>query len=190
MPSKVWDEVTNFSKTWTAVPFSSSPLNDECNYFNPCRDYSERGLWTLDDTKNKPSTGIALIPLLLSIQGPISKSDKMSYHKGSWNLDATRLVVLIVALPWNLTGTSAAVLLSTLSNFRVTRQYQIQIPWLWDFAWFYNKTFYWILRQDLGLQTGRVSTFVSSEGICKNEIGNNGLPEPMLTQIYITILHH
>ena len=57
----------------------------------------------------------------------------MSYYKVLWNLEATRLVVLIVPLAWNLTDTSAAVLLRSLPNFRVTWQYQIQISWLWDF---------------------------------------------------------
>ena len=58
-----------------------------------------------------------------SALGPVSISDKTSYRKILWSLEATRSVVEIIASLWNLTGTSAAVLLMCLSNFRVAGQF-------------------------------------------------------------------
>ena len=43
-------------------------------------------------------------------QGPVSISDKTSYRKISWSLEAARFVFRIVRSLWNLTGTSAAML--------------------------------------------------------------------------------
>ena len=42
-------------------------------------------------------------------QGPVSISNKKSYHKILWSLEAVRLVVWTIVSLWNLTGTSAAV---------------------------------------------------------------------------------
>ena len=79
--------------------------------------------------------------------GPVSICDKPAYHKISWHFKAMRLVVWIIALLWNLPGTSASLLLRYLSIFRVIVQFGIQILWLWDFARSYNKTSYQILKQ-------------------------------------------
>ena len=54
-------------------------------------------------------------------QGLVLISDKTSYRKISWSLEATRLVFRIVRLLWNLTGTSAALLPRRLSYFRAIR---------------------------------------------------------------------
>ena len=53
--------------------------------------------------------------------GPVSISDKTSYCKISQSLEATRFVFRIVRSFWNLTGTSAAVLPTWLSNFKAIR---------------------------------------------------------------------
>ena len=42
--------------------------------------------------------------------GLYSLSGKTSYRQISWSLEATRLGVIIIALLWNLTGSSAAAL--------------------------------------------------------------------------------
>ena len=55
------------------------------------------------------------------VRGPVSISDKTSYHKISWNLEAARFVLRIVRSLWNLTGTSAAVLPRRLSNCKAIR---------------------------------------------------------------------
>ena len=51
---------------------------------------------------------------------PVSISDKLSYRKITWCPQAAKLVVWIIALLWNMTGVSAALLLMSLSNFRFT----------------------------------------------------------------------
>ena len=56
---------------------------------------------------------------MTGMQGPISISDKMLYHKISQSLEAARLVFRIVRSLWNLTGASAAALPMFLSNFKV-----------------------------------------------------------------------
>ena len=56
-------------------------------------------------------------------QVPVSISDKTSYRKISWSLEAARLVVWIIASLWNLAGTSATVLPMSLSNFRAIGLY-------------------------------------------------------------------
>ena len=67
-------------------------------------------------------------------------TDKMSYRKISWSLEAARLVVQIIASLWNLTGTPGAVLPMCLSNFRAIGQFYIQISRLRDFRRSYIKT--------------------------------------------------
>ena len=64
----------------------------------------------------------------------------MSYHKILWGLEAARLIVWIIILPWNLTGTSAAMLPRYLSNFRAIAQFWIQILRLQDLTKSYIKT--------------------------------------------------
>ena len=51
-------------------------------------------------------------------QGLYSLSCKTSYRQISWNLEATRLGVIIITALWNLTGISAALLPRCLSNFK------------------------------------------------------------------------
>ena len=62
-------------------------------------------LYKVQNTKssNMPSE-FWLMPAS-NIQGPLSISDKTSYHKFQWSLKATRFVFRIVQSPWNLTGT-------------------------------------------------------------------------------------
>ena len=59
------------------------------------------------------------------ILGPVSTSDKTSHRKISWSLEAARLVLEIIVLLWNLTGTSAALLPRCLSNFKKIVQFSI-----------------------------------------------------------------
>ena len=80
--------------------------------------------------------------------GPRSISDKTSYHKISWSLEAARLKVEIIASLWNLEGTSVAPLPRCLSNFKAIVQLWIQISRLRDLAISYNKTSYRILKRD------------------------------------------
>ena len=56
----------------------------------------------------------------------------MTYRKISWSLGATRLVAEIIASLWHLTGTSAALLPTCVSNFRAIGQVEVQILWLPD----------------------------------------------------------
>ena len=78
--------------------------------------------------------------------GPVSISEKTSYHKISWSLEAARLVFRIVRSLWNLTGTSAALLPMCLSIFKAIRQ-SIPISGLRDFTRPYDKTSFRILRR-------------------------------------------
>ena len=64
--------------------------------------------------------------------GPVSISNKTSYCKISWSLEAARLVVYIITSLWHLTGTSAALLPMCLSNFRAIGRFWIQISRLRD----------------------------------------------------------
>ena len=78
--------------------------------------------------------------------GPVSMSDKTSYRRISWSLEAARLVVWIVASFWDLAGTSAALLLLRCwSNFKAIGQFWIQISRLRNFTRFYYKILvgYW-----------------------------------------------
>ena len=53
--------------------------------------------------------------------GPISISDKTSYCKITWSIEAARFVFRIVRSLWNLSGTSAAVLPTCLPNPKAMR---------------------------------------------------------------------
>ena len=83
-------------------------------------------------------------------QGPVSISEKMSFHKISLSLEAAKFVFRIVRSLWNLTGTSAAVLPMCLSNFKAIQQFKVSISWLRDFTRSYEKTSFRILRQGPG----------------------------------------
>ena len=51
-------------------------------------------------------------------QGPVSICDRSSYRKNSWSLEAARFDFRIVQSLWNLTGSSAALLPKSLSDFK------------------------------------------------------------------------
>ena len=89
-------------------------------------------------------------PVITGKLGPVSISEKMSYRKISWSLEAARFVFGIVRSLWNLTGTSAAVLPMCLSNFKAMRQFEVPISWLRDFTRSYVKTSFRILRRGPG----------------------------------------
>ena len=55
------------------------------------------------------------------IQNTVSISDKTSYRKISWSIDAAWFVFKIVRSLWKLTGTSATLLPTRLSNFTALR---------------------------------------------------------------------
>ena len=88
-------------------------------------------------------------PLCLHFRvlGPVSISEKTSFRKISWSLEAARFVFGIVRSLWNLTGTSAAVLPMGLSNFKAIRLFKVPIPWLRHFTRSYGKTSFRILRR-------------------------------------------
>ena len=70
--------------------------------------------WFWNKEKKKRSSNI-----MQALLGPVSISNKTSYRKILWSLGAARLVVWIITSLWNLTGTSAALLLPRcLPNFR------------------------------------------------------------------------
>ena len=81
------------------------------------------------------------------LQGPVSISEKTSYRKISWSLEAARFVFRIVPSLWNLTDTSAALLPMCLSNFNAIRQFKVPISWLRDFTRSYDKTSFRILKR-------------------------------------------
>ena len=61
-----------------------------------------------------------------------SLSGKTSYRQISWSLKAVRLNFIMITSFWNLTGTSAALLLRCLSNFRVTGKSNPKYGGFWD----------------------------------------------------------
>ena len=79
--------------------------------------------------------------------GPVSLSDKTSYRKMSWSLEAARFVFRIIISLLNLTGTSAALLPRYLSNFKPMRWFKLSISRLQNFTRSYDKTFYRILER-------------------------------------------
>ena len=82
----------------------------------------------------------------IRLLGTVSISDKTSYRKISWSLDAARLVFGIVWSLWKLTGTSAALPPRSLSNFRAILWFKLPISRLRDFTRSYDKTSYRILK--------------------------------------------
>ena len=80
-------------------------------------------------------------------QGSVSISDKTYYRKISWSLDAARFVFRIVRQLWNLTGTSAALLPTWLSNFTAIRYFKLPISRLRDFTRSYDNASYRILKR-------------------------------------------
>ena len=89
---------------------------------------------------------------LSNVQGPVSMSDKKSYRKISWSLEAARLVDWIIASLWNLTGTSAAVLPMCLSTFKAIGEF-IQISRFRNITKSHDTTSYRILKRGPGYIT-------------------------------------
>ena len=89
-------------------------------------------------------------PYVETDPGPVSISEKTSFRKISWSLEAARFAFRVVVSLWNLTGTSAALLPMCLSNFKAIRQFKVPISWLRDFTRFYEKTSFRILRRGPG----------------------------------------
>ena len=94
------------------------------------------------------------------LQGPVSISDKTSYRKISWSLNAARFVFRIVRSLWNLTGTSAALLPTCQLNFAAIWQFKLPISRLRDITRSYDNTFYPILKRGPGVYTVIKYSFV------------------------------
>ena len=60
--------------------------------------------WNILGNSDGPSWATPCITSPSAIQGPVSVSDKTSYHKMLWWLEAARFVFRIVWSLWNLTG--------------------------------------------------------------------------------------
>ena len=86
----------------------------------------------------------------IGVQGPVSISDKTSYCKISWSIEAARFVFRFVRSLWNLTGTSAALLSKCLSNFKEIWWFKIPISRLRDTTRSHDKTSYRILKRGPG----------------------------------------
>ena len=114
--------------------------------------------------------------MYLGAQGPVSISEKMSYRKISWSLEAAGIVFSIVRSLWNLTGPLAALLPMCLSNFKVIRQFEVAISWLRDFTRSYEKTSFRILRRG----PGRFSTMAQVLACCETA------PSPCLNQFWLS----
>ena len=71
-------------------------------------------------------------PLSTHSQGLYSLSGKSSYHQISWSLEDATLEVVIIVLLWIVTGTSAALLPTCLSNFRTIGKVYTRISPLRD----------------------------------------------------------
>ena len=80
-------------------------------------------------------------------QGPVSITEKTSYRKISWSLEAARFVFRIGRSLLNMTGTSAALLPMCLSDFKAMRQFKVPMSWLRDFTRSCDKTSLRILRR-------------------------------------------
>ena len=85
-----------------------------------------------------------------TLLGLYSLSDKTSYRKISWSLEAARFGFKLFQSLWNLAGTSAALLPRCLSNFRAIRPLQHPISRLRDFTRFGGKTSYRLVNRGPG----------------------------------------
>ena len=95
---------------------------------------------------------LLMTPVSPGDKGPVPISDKMSYRKISWSLEAARLVVQIIASLWNLTGTSTALLPVKFQSDRTILNTNLAASRLCAIS--YSKTCYRILKR------GPVSVFV------------------------------
>ena len=109
---------------------------------------------TVDHSDVVASSPVGAAPTTSSFStkhlGPVSISEKTSFRKISWSLETARFVFRIIRSLWNLTGTSAALLPMCLSNFKAIWQFKVPFSWLRDFARFYEKTYFRILRRGPG----------------------------------------
>ena len=94
-------------------------------------------------------------------RGRVSVSNVMSCFKIPQSLEAARFVFRLVRSLWNLTGTSAAVLPTCLSNLKVLRRFKFPISQLRDLTRSYDKTSYGILKRGPACHK-RLSLFNSS----------------------------
>ena len=79
--------------------------------------------------------------------GLYSLSGKTSYRQISWSLEAARLCVIMIVSHWNLTGISAALLPSCLSNCRAIEKVYSRISRLRDFTRSCGKTSYGLVNR-------------------------------------------
>ena len=88
----IWEKVGAFSSV-SCIAFENMMI--EPTGLNPCC------------TKSKILSSVTPFWLMpaSNIKDPLSISDKTSYHKFPWSLEATRFVFRIVQSPWNVTGT-------------------------------------------------------------------------------------
>ena len=96
------------------------------------------------------SSCVSVLFLEEHVEGPVSLSDKTSYRKISWSIEAARFVFSIVRSLRNLTGISAGVLPRRLSNFKAIRWFTLSTSRLRDFTRSQDKTSYRILKQGSG----------------------------------------
>ena len=96
------------------------------------------------------NTTTAYFSILHWDMGPVAISDKTSYRKISWSIDAAKFVFIIVRSLWNLTCTSTALPPTCLSNFTAIRSFKLPISRLRDFTRSYDKTSYGILKRGRG----------------------------------------
>ena len=95
------------------------------------------------------------MPLLFSkVQGPVSISEGTSFCGILWGLGAAGFG--IVRSLWDLTGTSAAVLLMSLSCFGAIRQFRVHVSWLRDFAGSCGGASFRMLRRGPGWRSGSI----------------------------------
>ena len=99
-------------------------------------------------------------------QGPVSISDKTSYHKILQSLEAATFVLILLRSFWYLTDTSATMLPMCLSNFKAMRQFKLPISRLRDFTRSYDKTSYSILKA-IFIPCFRLSIFLSHGSMVK-----------------------
>ena len=131
-------------------------------------------------------------------QGPVSIYVKMPYCKISLSLEAARFVLRIVRSPWNMTGTSATMLLMCLANFKATRYFKLPILRLRNLTRSYNKASYQILKRGPGQRTPLLLYFLMIRRLSVN-MGSQDTPLqwrhderdasqiPSLTIIYSTV---
>ena len=118
--------------TWSASPHFSRMLHCQCrNWEGHGRHWS-----VLKHNKMRLSMN----------QGLNALSERTSYYKISWSLEAARFVFTLFQSLWNLTGSSAA----ALSNFRAIWLLYHQISWRRDFTRLGGKTSYLLVNKGPG----------------------------------------